>query len=282
MTIKVFVAATIAVLLGSTGSVADPVSGASAPLGKGSVASYTLLSDDGAPSEIGIVFSSGAFDGLPTEKSATSRCFDRDGNGSIDNAGECEGDHQLVLPFAADLSARDDIPFVFAMVNYNAHGHPPEAWSVPHFDMHFYSVPLAEVDAIRTGPCDFFIDCDDRERALAPVVPRYVHADFANVGATVGQMGNHLIDTKTPELAGQGTPFTHTWIFGAYDGRVTFHEVMATTGFLSTTGDLCTDVKQPEAWQVAGYYPTRYCFRRDGADGGLRVYMSDFVLRPAG
>ncbi len=55
---------------------------------------------------------------------------------------------------------------------------------------------------------------------------------------------------------------------------------MATHAFLTTTPDLCADIKQPEAWERAGYYPTRYCFRRDAGDGSLRVFMSDFVMRP--
>jgi hypothetical protein len=153
---------------------------------------------------------------------------------------------------------------------------------VPHFDIHFYSIPLEEVETIRTGSCEFFIDCEVRKRAQIPVPAKYIHADHADVGATVGLMGNHLIDTKTPELAHHGAPFTHTWIFGAWDGRIIFHEVMATVEFLAGTDDLCAPIKQPEAWQTGGYYPERYCFRRDPADRSMRVYMTDFVLRPAG
>lgn len=274
-------AASAAVFLGAGVLHSAEMQGSSAPLGSGTVASYTLLADDGAPAEIGVIFSAGALDGLPAERNRTSRCFDMNGNGAVDDA-ECEGDYQTVLDFADEGSARDDIPFRFAMVNYNPHGHPPMPWSVPHFDIHFYSVPLEEVEAIRIGGCDFFIDCEDRKKALMPVPAKYVAPDHADVGAAVGQMGNHLIDTKTPELAEGGPPFTHTWIFGAYDGRITFHEVMATTAFLSETGSSCTDIKQPQAWQVAGYYPTRYCFRRDEADGSVRVFMSDFVLREPG
>lgn len=271
-----------ATLLLSVGSLsAGEIEGESAPIGNGSVQSYVLMSDEGAPAEIGVVFSAGAFNGLPAERSRTSRCFDLDGNGAINDDGECEGDYQSILPLADALAGRSDIPFTFAMVNYNPHGHPPMPWSVPHFDLHFYSVPFEEVEAIRVGPCEIFIDCDDRERALKPVPAKYVAPDHADVGAAVGQMGNHLIDTKTPELAPDGPPFTHTWIFGAWDGGIIFHEVMATTEFLSRTSDECADIKQPQAWAVAGYYPTRYCFRRSADDGSIRVYLSDFVMREA-
>lgn len=278
---RVVLTAAAAVLLSSGPSFTDELPGASAPLGNGTVGSYTILGGEGVPQEIGVVFLAGALDGLPAEKNNVSRCFDRDGDGA-NSEHECEGDYQLTLPFAAVPGVDADVPFTFAMVNYNPKGHIPAAWSVPHFDIHFYSVPLADVEAIRVGSCDFFIDCDDQKRALMPVAAKYVHPDHIDVGAAVGLMGNHLIDSKTPELASPGSPFTHTWVFGAYEGRIIFHEVMATTDFLTATGDVCADIKQPQARETAGYYPTRYCFRRDTSDGTLRVYMADFVLQPAG
>lgn len=278
---RIVAAVAAAVLLHATSTFANERVGASAPMGRGTVHSYTLLGADGAPAEIGVVLSAGALRGLPEAPNNISRCFDTNGNGVINEAGECEGDYQLTLPFAADPAGRGDIPFVFAMVNYQPHGHPPLPWAVPHFDLHFYSITPEEVEAVRVGPCEFFIDCEVRERALKPVPAAYIHPDFADVGATVGLMGNHLIDTRTPELAEAGPPFTHTWIYGAFEGRIIFHEVMATNAFLTSTPDLCVDIKQPAAWQRAGHYPTRYCFRRE-PDDGVRVYLADFVMRPAG
>lgn len=267
----------------STGQIsAAELAGASAPLGQGTVGSYAVIGADGVPAEIGIVFSKGALDGLPPEPNRTSRCFDLDGNGRINDTGECEGDYQNNLPFPAELADRDDIPFEFAMVNWNPAGHPPEVWSLPHFDIHFYQIPKGAVDAIRVGPCGIFINCEDLERALKPVPAKYVHPEHASVEAAVGQMGDHLIDTMTPEFGNPPETFTYTWIFGAYDGRVIFHETMATQDFLSSGEDLCADIKQPEAWRQAGYYPTRYCFRREASSGRLRVFMEGFVLRPAG
>jgi hypothetical protein len=279
---RVVVSAASAAAFATGLSFANELSGASGPMGTGTAQSYTLIGADGAPAEIGVILSAGAFEDLPDAPNNTSRCFDADGNGRINESGECEGDFQLVLPFAAELAAREDLPFVFAMVNYQPHGHPPLPWAVPHFDIHFYGITPEEVDAIALGPCDFFVDCAVRERALKPVPAAYVHPDHADVGAVVGQMGNHLIDTRTPELAEGGPPFTHTWIYGAFDGRIIFHEVMATNAFLAATPDLCADIKQPQAWERAGHYPTRYCFRRDGADGSMRIYMTDFVMRAAG
>ena len=267
--------------IGITPAPAGDLTGASGPLGQGTVASYATIGADGVPAEIGIRFSAGALDGLPAARNSTSRCFDLDGNGTINATGECEGDYELDLPLPAEVTGRADIPFDFVMVNWNPEGHPPEPWLPPHFDIHFYQIPLSAVDAIEVGPCGIFIDCDAFKVAIQPVPAKYVHPDHASVDAAVGRMGNHLIDTKTPELGTPPQPFTHSWIFGAFDGRVIFHEVMATHSFMVLGSDTCPPIKQPQAWEVAGYYPTRYCFRHY-SDGGLEVFMERFELRPSG
>jgi hypothetical protein len=278
----IFPAATaLVILLAAANVTADEIEGASAPLGQGVVQSYAVTSANGLPVEIGVSFSAGAFDGLPEARNNTSRCFDLDGNGVFNDTGECEGDYETTLSLPAEVSGRDDIPFVFAMVNWNPEGHPPEPWLPPHFDIHFYQVPESTVEEIRVGPCGIFMDCDDFQRAIKPVPAKYVHPEHANVDAAVGQMGNHLIDTMTPELGIPPEPFTHTWIFGTYDGSVIFHEVMSTHSFMMLGADTCAEIKQPAAWEQAGYYPSRYCFRH-GADGVLQVVMEGFVMRDAG
>ena len=74
-------------------------------------------------------------------------------------------------------------------------------------------------------------------------------------------MGNHLIDRSRPSWSPAGRIFTHTFIFGAYDGRVTFYEPMITRAYLESRPDLCVPIKQPQAWAIEGYYPTTYCIR---------------------
>lgn len=43
-------------------------------------------------------------------------------------------------------------------------------------------------------------------------------------------MGNHLIRPAAPEF--NGSPFTHTWIWGSQGGRISFWEPMITVAFL--------------------------------------------------
>lgn len=250
-------------------------------MGEGSVRTYAEMGADGAPQAIGVVISELGFRGLPQLRNTTSRCFDLNGNQRIDDRSECEGDLEFKLSLPEALTARSDVPFRWVGLNLNPEGHPPEPWSVPHFDFHFYIASRAEVAAIRVGPCQFFIDCDDRETAFKPVPAKYVAEDHIHVDAAVSMMGNHLIDKRTPELGDPPTPFTHTWIFGSYDGHITFYEPMITLAFLASRSDVCAPIRQPAAREQAGYYPTRYCIRYHGDRKETTISIEGLELRAA-
>src|SRR5512135_120520 len=110
--------------------------GAPSKLGKGTVASYATFDQSGAPKSLGVVFSAGALEGLPSTPSDGHHCFDADQNGSIDLASECSNWHEFVIPMQSEASLRPDILFKWALLNWNPHGHIPlEVFGVPHFDV---------------------------------------------------------------------------------------------------------------------------------------------------
>ena len=252
-------------------------------IGNGSARVYVALNDDGSPRAIGIRLDKDALAGLPMEPNATSRCFDRDGDGRIEPH-ECIGDYAFVFPIP-DETAKAVAPFKWVALNWNPHGHgspAPPPWAAPHFDFHFYLVPRDAVQRLRTGKCGEMIDCDDFKTATKPVPAKYVHADHIDVGAAVPDMGNHLIDSKSPELAKGGPPFTYTFIFGAYDGKITFLEPMVTLAFIASKPDMCAKINQPAAFEMAGAYPTRYCIRYLAGEDAYAISIEDFVRREAG
>jgi hypothetical protein len=61
-------------------------------------------------------------------------------------------------------------------------------------------------------------------------------------------MGNHLLDSQSPELK-DSLPFTSTFISGVYQGDLTFWEPMITLDFLKTTQDRCLEIRQPNAFR---------------------------------
>lgn len=261
---------------------AEIVYGEPVSMGQGSVRSYLALDTAGGPVELGLLIHRSSLEGLPRERSTSGRCFDLNGNGQIDPPDECEGDYEFVVSLPSEVRDRADIPFRWIGANWNPAGHaPPGIYHLPHFDFHFYVVDEESVRAIKTGTCGFFMDCDQFEIATRPVPARYVHKDHVNVDAAVAAMGNHLIDLTSPEFAKPPQKFTHTWIFGAYDGRITFYEPMITLEYFQSNPNGCTAIKQPQAWERPGYYPTRYCIRHHAKADKYTVSLEGFRYRNA-
>ena len=254
--------------------------GRSIELGKGTVSSYARLDRDGAPRAIGVAFSASALEGLPTGSDG-HHCFDRNRDGVIDRATECLHSYEHVIPLPDAVARRTDIPFTWVLLNWNPAGHiPPGIYDMPHFDVHFYMERIEKVFALQAGPCGpELIRCDQFEAARKPVPSNYMHPDFKDVEAVVPAMGNHLIDLTGPEFRGQ--PFTRSWIFGAYDGVVTFYEEMVTRAFLLSRPNTCFPIKSPPAVGRSGFYPTVSCLRHDAKTNEYLVSMEDFVFRTA-
>jgi hypothetical protein len=255
--------------------------GGQTDLGQGTASAYAELSGPGEPAAIGVVFSAGALDGLPTDGSDYHHCFDRNQDGALDRATECLHSHEYVLPLPDALARRADVPFKWVLLNWNPAGHvPPGVYDVPHFDVHFFMEPIAKVFALQSGPCGpELIRCDQFAIAKQPVPSNYVHPDFRDVDAVVPAMGNHLVDLTGPEF--QKQPFTRSWIYGAYAGRITFWEEMVAHRTLLDKPQSCFPIKQPKAVATGGFYPTVSCLRHHAPTGETTVSLERFAFRAA-
>jgi hypothetical protein len=250
-------------------------------VGSATAQSYAEFDESGNPLAIGLVFSSDYFDELPAESSDLHHCFDRDDDGVLDSSSECLHEHEWVIPLPSAVASRSDIPFKWSLLNWNPNGHmPPGIYDVPHLDIQFYMEPIERVFAIESGPCGpEFVRCDQFEIGKRPVPPNYVAPDYQDVDAVAPAMGNHLVDLTSSEF--EGEPFTRTWIYGAYDGRITFYEEMVTRAHLLEQRSECFDIKPPAAVASRGFYPTASCSRYDPETGEYTVSMEGFVLREA-
>jgi hypothetical protein len=121
--------------------------------------------------------------------------------------------------------------------------------------------------------------CDQFATAKKPVPANYIHPDFRDVDGVVPAMGNHLIDLTGPEFHKQ--PFTRSWIFGAYGGRIIFYEEMVAHRTLLEKPRSCSPIKTPRAVATAGFYPTVSCLRHHAPAGETTVSMERFAFRPA-
>lgn len=255
--------------------------GQPAKLGNGSVASYAEFNASGTPLAIGVLFTKGALDNLPEALSGGRHCFDENKDGAIDVSTECARWHESVLPLPSEASRREDLPFKWVMLNWNSHGHLPDGiHDKPHFDVHFYIQSIDELFDIERGPCGpEKVRCDQFEKAKLPLPANYMHPDFKDVDAVAPAMGNHLVDLTAPQF--HGVPFTRTWIYGSYGGRVTFFEEMVTLKYLKSTVNTCFPIKALPAVAITGYYPTQSCIRHNKNKTEYTVSMEAFQLRKA-
>jgi hypothetical protein len=275
-------------LIATTGSYRGPCAeyGESEELGDGVLTAYSQSLGE-RPSAIGLVMSDDSLSGLPQHPpNDGTTCYDVDGDGSTDNMTECAGGHARQLDLGTQFREEVDTRFTYVLSNWNPGGHPPpHVYDDPHFDVHFYVKPDAERVAIRPGPCAHLMNCDDLE--LAKVLPTTEHLapDYADMDAIEPAMGNHLVDPTAPEFNGE--PFTHTWIYGTWNGEVTFYEAMVTREWFDSmrrgeVEDACHDFKLPAEWQESGWYPTSYCLRHRDNRKEITVSLEDFVYRTVG
>lgn len=184
---------------------------------------------------------------------------------------------EMVLPFPQE--AQSLTPFKYLGMEWNPQGHEPDhIYTMPHFDFHFYIQSLEERNSIDPGTCQG-VDCADFARATKDVPAEYLPRDYRSVGAVVPHMGNHLIDPASPEYNNQ--PFTRTFLYGAYDGKITFYEPMLSLQYLQSQPNEYVDLKLPASYAQTGYYPTRYSVRYDPSKEVYRISLERFVYHIA-
>lgn len=277
----------VATLLRTTASYRGPCAayGESAPRGDGRVTAYSQQ-EHGKPAAIGVVLPTSTLRGLPHDPPTDGKwCYDKNGDGTVDPMMECANGYGSVLDLDGSFRRDVETPFKYLMIDWNPHGHgPPNVYDRPHFDAHFYLQADASRRAIRPGPCPELVNCEDFELGKKLPAAKYRPSDFEDLDAQSPGMGNHLIDRTGPEF--HGKPFTHTFIYGTWDRDVTFYEPMITEQYLDeladgTRDDACVPIKQAEAFQQSGWYPTRYCMRhRDNRDE-ITISLEGFVHRAA-
>jgi uncharacterized protein len=229
-------------LLAACGSDTGPtppheLDGTPVAVGNGTAMAYVMTSS-GAATSIGVALSNAALEGLPST------------------------DTEWSLPLPSGVSAP---PFDHVMLNWNAQGHPPMPYMLPHFDFHFYTITTAEQAAITPG-------------ADTVTVPaQYVPTDYISGIQAVPNMGVHWVDTLSAEFTGH--TFDHTFIYGFTKGTMAFLEPMVTQAYLASSPDVTAAVKQPDSFQKPGRYPAWYSVKADAAKGVVRVSLDSLTDR---
>lgn len=166
------------------------------------------------------------------------------------------------------------LPFIHATTGWNPNGHePPFIYGKPHFDFHFYMMSQAARQAIPLYTADSLKFKNMPEAAYFP-------ATYITTGGGVPQMGVHWVDITSPEFRQPNPqPFTQTFIYGSYNGKVTFYEPMITLDFIKATTSFERSIPQPSKYQVSGFYPT--IMRLSRHDGITEIILDGFIEKQA-
>jgi hypothetical protein len=168
------------------------------------------------------------------------------------------------IPLSATAKAAG---FDNVTIFWEAHGHPPAPYLVPHFDFHFNTITSADLAAI---------DCADTTKpAQLPAAYEMVDIEAPGLGTLVGlcvpQMGMHAL--ASADLAA-GTPFEKTMIVGYYGARPIFVEPMITQGALMMRRNFSLAVPSIPEGQPGVRYPSQFAAEFDSTAQAWRFVFS--------
>lgn len=197
--------------------------------------------------------------------------------GSVENA---PADAPMVWPpvAAAAIPLPEAVSsatgFTVLTVYWEAHGHPPGPYLVPHFDFHFYTIPAGDADAI---------DCADSTKPgrlpTAYELPDVSIPQLGNlIGLCVPKMGMHAL--LGAELHAP-TTFQKTMVVGYYRGRPIFVEPMITRATLLERRSFLLGIPDVPDRPANVRYPTRFRADYDSTSQAYKFVFSDLTAAGA-
>jgi hypothetical protein len=257
-------------------------------VGNGLARTYIVLADERSkrPLEIGVALDERTMDGLAAPA-------------AMKMSGPMPGGlmaHGSMTKFDLQLPEKNPTPFQFVELDWNPAGHePPGIYDIPHFDFHFYTITQAARDAIDPARAEY---ADEAAKLPAAQFrfPYYVDASTAAGGAppaavAVPFMGIHWLDVRSPELQGAlgnpagYRPFTKTFLYGSWNGQVSFAEPMITRAYIMSkrgatdpaVRNEVTPVSTAGDYQISGYYPSAYRIAYDARAKEYRIALTQLA-----
>lgn len=222
--------------------------GESRALGHGRAWAWVEYDRNKHPTAVGFGFTESALSGLPQD-------------------GEMGSTYEYPLALPRKIAVP---PYTHLVLNWNPHGHVPKGvYDVPHFDFHFYLIGQAEREKITCR------DLDEESCGRKPPSACIPDGYFLPPGSDAPRIGVHWVSLSFPELHRE--PFTHSFIYGTYDGQVAFIEPMISKSYLESRPEMSVAVEQPAKFQLPGYYPSAYSIKYDPARREYSVALEGLV-----
>jgi hypothetical protein len=223
-------------------------------LGNGKAQTFITLNKGGKPVAFGIALSEKSLENLPV--------------GHEGHEGHNSFEYLLSLPKQADIT-----PFKFATLDWNPFGHEPHGiYDLPHFDFHFYLISNEERMSITPlAPSE-----------MDPNIPlaKYMPASYIQLPGRVPNMGVHWINPAAPELNGE--IFEKNFTYGTYKEKLAFMEPMISLDYIKSKPTAAAETfPLPEAFQVSGYYPSKYEVTYNASRKEYLILMSEFSFKTA-
>lgn len=154
-------------------------------------------------------------------------------------------------------------------INWEAHGHPPATFAVPHFDFHFYNITQDEVGTI---------DCsNDAKPGQLPAGYTLPDVDVPGLGVLVGlcvpRMGMHAMVDHDAHAT---DAFEASMILGYYAGQAIFFEPMVSRELLMKRSDFSLSVPAIDDLPPGVHYPREFRAEYDGAGRQYRLVFAGF------
>jgi hypothetical protein len=245
--------------------------GAPVKVGNGRARSYVVRRErDGRTVEVGVALDEAALAGLPAR---SAHAGGGDGHAHVDTY-----EYRLALP------RRHGTPVQHITVDWNPGGHePPGIYDVAHFDFHFYNISQADRDAIVPTDPEFMTKAARYPAPSAAPAGFMVLPPAPAPAPAVPNMGVHWSNLAAPELQPPGSPqyapFSHTFIYGSWNGSFIFAEPMITRAFLLTKPDITVPVSPIPRDARMGIVTTSYRIRWDAKAREYRIALSGLSAR---
>jgi hypothetical protein len=211
---------------------ASPRVGDARPMGKGSARAWVRYDDRRLPTAVGVTFTEAALRSLADSDPSLPACCD-------------VTEYLLKLPPCEGVHAT---PFDHVAVRWHPRGFGPDGTGdAPVLDFQFHLATPSQRGRISA-------EGEDVARAREPLAKEALPAGYVLADGATATVGARWIDPAS--LGSDGWPFTRTFVYGSYDGRVTFIGPAITKSFLDALPDVFETIKLPQSYPTSGFYPT--------------------------
>ena len=139
------------------------------------------------------------------------------------------------------------------------------------FDIHAYVISPQQRDAITDQGSDL-------EKAYKTPADDFIPVGYVPAPDSAEPcMGVHWVDPTAAEFQGDPHGFSHTLIYGFYDGVMAFMEPMVSLDFLKSQATVEQEFARPKRYSQPRLYPTRYRITYHPETQEHRISLLEFV-----